>query len=71
MSSLVIAEALLDVCRKLPDGGRFFIVMEHNVAASMSLADRCYIIRDDRIVSEHSSEELAERPEIVNEHLAV
>lgn len=67
----VIVEDLLDVCQKLAAEGQTFVVVEQNVAAALSFADRCYIIRNGSIVGEYTAAQLQEKPQIVHEFLAV
>jgi branched-chain amino acid transport system ATP-binding protein len=67
----VIVRDLLAVCRKLADGGQTIIVVEQNIAAALSLADRAYIINNGHIVEERDSAALKAQPEVLHRYLGV
>src|SRR3546814_10308934 len=54
----LIVRDLMQVCRKLADEGHTIIIVEQNVRAALSLANRCYILNNGGVVrsEEHTSE---------------
>jgi branched-chain amino acid transport system ATP-binding protein len=67
----IIVRDLLGVCRKLAEGGQTLVVVEQNVVAAMTLADRVYIINNGHIVEELSAAAARSRPEVLHRHLGV
>ena len=67
----VIVRDLLAICRTLADAGQTIIVVEQNITAAMSLADRVYIINNGHIVEERTSESLKAQPEVLHRYLGV
>jgi branched-chain amino acid transport system ATP-binding protein len=67
----VIVKDLLAICRSLADAGQTFIVVEQNIAAAISLADRIYIINNGHMVEERSATELRAAPELLHRYLGV
>ena len=47
------------------------MLVEQNLAATLALADRAYIIDNDHIVYERPAQEIKARPEILHRHLGV
>jgi len=58
-------------CRKLAAAGQTIMLVEQNLAATLALADRAYIINNDHIVYEGPAQEIKARPEILHRHLGV
>jgi branched-chain amino acid transport system ATP-binding protein len=58
-------------CRKLAAAGQTIMLVEQNLAATLALADRAYIIDNDHIVYERPAQEIKARPEILHRHLGV
>jgi len=67
----IIVRDLLATCRALADAGQTILVVEQNVSAAMTLADRIYIINNGHIVEELTVEAVRERPEMLHRHLGV
>src|SRR4029079_2813678 len=67
----VIVRDLLKACRDLADAGQTIVLVEQNLAATLTLAQRVYIINNGHIVHEDSSEDIKGRPEILQRHLGV
>jgi len=67
----VIVRDLLGVCRRLADAGQTIIVVEQNISAALSLADRAYIINNGHIVEERDSAALRAEPELLHRYLGV
>jgi branched-chain amino acid transport system ATP-binding protein len=67
----VIVRDLLGVCRALADAGQTIIVVEQNINAAISLADRVYIINNGHIVEERGAAALKAHPEVLHRYLGV
>ena len=67
----IIVQSLLATCRALADAGQTIVVVEQNIPAAMSLADRVYIINNGHIVEALNSEVVRQRPEVLHRHLGV
>ena len=57
-------------CRKLAAAGQTIMLVEQNLAATLALADRAYIINNGHIVYEGPAQEIKARPEILHQRLA-
>ncbi|HZP91624.1 MAG TPA: ABC transporter ATP-binding protein [Burkholderiales bacterium] len=67
----IIVRDLLATCRALAQGGQTILIVEQNISAAMTLADRVYILRTGHIVEELSAESLRGHPEVLHRHLGV
>jgi branched-chain amino acid transport system ATP-binding protein len=67
----VIVQDLLATCRKLAEAGQTIVVVEQNISAALTLADRVYIINNGHIVESLEKEALRAQPEILHRHLGV
>jgi branched-chain amino acid transport system ATP-binding protein len=67
----IIVQSLLATCRELAGAGQTIVVVEQNIPAAMSLADRVYIINNGHIVEALSRDAVRERPEVLHRHLGV
>jgi branched-chain amino acid transport system ATP-binding protein len=67
----IIVRDLLATCRTLAQGGQTILIVEQNISAAMTLADRVYILRTGHIVEELSAESLRAHPEVLHRHLGV
>jgi branched-chain amino acid transport system ATP-binding protein len=67
----IIVRDLLATCRALAQGGQTILIVEQNISAAMSLADRVYVLRTGHIVEELGAEALRARPEVLHRHLGV
>jgi branched-chain amino acid transport system ATP-binding protein len=67
----IIVRDLLATCRSLAEAGQTIVVVEQNIAAAMSLADRVYIINNGHIVETKTAQALRDRPEVLHRHLGV
>ncbi|HUH59232.1 MAG TPA: ABC transporter ATP-binding protein [Candidimonas sp.] len=65
----LIVRDLMNVCQDLARQGRTIVVVEQNVAAALSMADRCYLLNTGHVVFEGTSDELHAKPEIMNRYL--
>jgi branched-chain amino acid transport system ATP-binding protein len=67
----VIVQDLLATCRKLADAGQTIVVVEQNISAAMSLANRVYIINNGHIVENLQADEVRRRPDVLHRYLGV
>jgi len=67
----VIVRDLVEACCKLAAAGQAIMLVEQNLAATLALADRAYIINNGHIVYEGPAQEIKARPEVLHRHLGV
>jgi branched-chain amino acid transport system ATP-binding protein len=67
----IIVRELLATCRTLAEAGQTIVVVEQNIRAALSLADRVYIINNGHIVDARAAKMLREHPEVLHGHLGV
>jgi branched-chain amino acid transport system ATP-binding protein len=67
----IIVRDLLATCRRLAEAGQTLVIVEQNVAAAMSLADRVYILNNGHIVEDMNADKAREEPELLHRHLGV
>jgi len=67
----VIVQDLLATCRTLAEAGQTIVVVEQNISAALTLADRVYIINNGHIVESLEKATLRAQPEILHRHLGV
>jgi branched-chain amino acid transport system ATP-binding protein len=67
----VIVRDLMEACRNLAAAGQTIVLVEQNLAATLALASRVYILNNGHIAHEGSAAELKARPEILHRHLGV
>ena len=67
----VIVHNLLDICRSLAAAGQTIVLVEQNLAATLALAHRVYIINNGHIVHEGPAGELRAQPELLQRYLGV
>ncbi|MBV9590329.1 MAG: ABC transporter ATP-binding protein [Hyphomicrobiales bacterium] len=67
----VIVRDLMAACRKLVDAGQTMVLVEQNLAATLALAQRAYIINNGHIVHEAPIGELKANPQVLRRHLGV
>ena len=65
------SERKLQPCRDLADAAQTIVFVEQNLAATLMLASRVYIINNGHIAHEGSAQEIRARPEILHRHLGV
>jgi branched-chain amino acid transport system ATP-binding protein len=65
----LIVRDLMNVCQELARQGRTIVVVEQNVKAALSMASRCYLLNTGHVVFGGTSDELQQRPEIMNRYL--
>ncbi|MEO5693258.1 MAG: ABC transporter ATP-binding protein [Usitatibacter sp.] len=66
-----IVASLMEAFRRLVASGHTLLLVEQNIAATLALANRVYVLNNGHIVHEGTSKELRERPEILRRYLGV
>ena len=67
----IIVRDLLATCRNLAQAGQTILLVEQNITAAMTLADRVYVLNNGHIVDALTAQSLRERPEALHGHLGV
>jgi branched-chain amino acid transport system ATP-binding protein len=67
----VIVKDLMRACRDLAAAGQTIVLVEQNLAATLALAQRIYIINNGHIVHEGPAQELKAQPDILQRYLGV
>jgi ABC-type branched-subunit amino acid transport system ATPase component len=62
---------LLATCRTLAEAGQTILVVEQNISAAMSLADRIYVLNNGHMVEELAAADVRAKPEVPHRHLGV
>ncbi len=67
----VIVRDLMQACRDLAQAGQTIVLVEQNLAATLALASRAYIINNGHIMHEAPAAQIKAQPEILQRHLGV
>jgi branched-chain amino acid transport system ATP-binding protein len=67
----VIVRDLMAACRNLAAAGQTIVLVEQNLAATLALAGRVYIINNGHIVHEAPAADIKAQPEILQRYLGV
>ncbi|TPI50633.1 MULTISPECIES: ABC transporter ATP-binding protein [unclassified Mesorhizobium] len=67
----VIVHDLVRACRELAQAGQTIVLVEQNIAATLALASRVYIINNGHIAHEGPAAELKTQPGLLLHHLGV
>jgi branched-chain amino acid transport system ATP-binding protein len=67
----IIVRDLLATCRTLAAAGQTILIVEQNISAALTLADRVYIINNGHIVEALSAQAVRVQPEVLHRHLGV
>jgi branched-chain amino acid transport system ATP-binding protein len=67
----VIVHDLLIACRNLAAAGQTIVLVEQNIAATLALATRAYIINNGHIVHEGPADEIKADPQVLQRWLGV
>ncbi|MBU6501518.1 MAG: ABC transporter ATP-binding protein [Burkholderiales bacterium] len=67
----VIVQDLVRVCRDLAKAGQTIVLVEQNLAATLALASRVYIINNGHIAHEGPAAELKSQPDLLQRYLGV
>ena len=68
---LAIARDLVKACRDLVDAGQTIVLVEQNIAAALTLAQRAYFISNGHIAHEGPTSEIRARPHVLQRYLGV
>jgi branched-chain amino acid transport system ATP-binding protein len=67
----VIVRDLMAACRELVQAGQTIVLVEQNLAATLALAQRVYILNNGHINHEGPAEEIKAQPEVLQRYLGV
>ncbi len=67
----VIVQDLVRVCRELTEAGQTIVLVEQNLAATLALAKRVYIVNNGHITHEGPAAELKAQPDLMQRYLGV
>ena len=67
----IIVQELVRICRELATAGQTIVLVEQNLAATLALAQRVYIINNGHIAHEGPAQELKAQPELLQRYLGV
>jgi branched-chain amino acid transport system ATP-binding protein len=67
----VIVRDLVKACRDLADAGQTIVLVEQNLAAALTLAQRAYIINNGHIAHEGPTSEIKAQPAVLRRYLGV
>jgi branched-chain amino acid transport system ATP-binding protein len=67
----VIVRDLMKACRNLAEAGQTIVLVEQNLAATLALANRAYIINNGHVVHEGPAEEIKRDPGVLQRYLGV
>ena len=67
----VIVRDLLAACRKLAEAGQTIVLVEQNLAATLALASRVYIINNGHIAHEGLAQEIKADPRVLQKYLGI
>jgi branched-chain amino acid transport system ATP-binding protein len=67
----VIVQDLMKACRQLAESGQTIVLVEQNLAATLALARRVYIINNGHIAHEGPASELKAQPDLLQRYLGV
>ena len=70
LAPLIVRE-LVNVCRRLAAEGHTLIIVEQNLAATMALAQRVYILNNGHLAHEGPADDIRAKPEILHRYLGV
>ncbi len=66
-----IVRSLVDACRALAAAGQTIVLVEQNIAATLALASRVYILNNGHVVHEGPAAEIRAQPELLQRDLGV
>ena len=67
----IIVQELVRICRELAAAGQTIVLVEQNLAATLALAQRVYIINNGHIAHEAPAQELRAQPQLLQRYLGV
>jgi branched-chain amino acid transport system ATP-binding protein len=66
-----IVRSLMETCRQLVAAGQTIVLVEQNIAATLALASRVYILNNGHIVHEGPAAEIRAQPEVLHRYLGI
>jgi branched-chain amino acid transport system ATP-binding protein len=70
LAPLIVRE-LVQVCGELAAAGQTIVLVEQNIAATLALAQRVYMLNNGHVVHEGPAEEIRKQPELLQRYLGV
>jgi branched-chain amino acid transport system ATP-binding protein len=67
----VIVHDLMKACRELAASGQTIVLVEQNLAATLALANRVYIVNNGHIAHEGPAQEIKANPDVLQRYLGV
>jgi branched-chain amino acid transport system ATP-binding protein len=67
----IIVRDLLATCRTLAAAGQTILIVEQNISAALTLADRVYIINNGHIVEQLGAQAVRDQPDLLHRYLGV
>jgi branched-chain amino acid transport system ATP-binding protein len=67
----VIVRDLVAACRELAAAGQTLVIVEQNIAATLALAQRVYVLNNGHVVHESPAAELRAKPDLLQRYLGV
>jgi branched-chain amino acid transport system ATP-binding protein len=67
----VIVRDLVQTCRDLAEAGQTIVLVEQNIAAALTLAQRAYIINNGHLVHEGPTSEIKAQPQVLQRYLGI
>jgi len=67
----IIVHGLLAICRALARDGQTILIVEQNISAALTLADRIYVLNNGHLVDSLSARTVRDHPEALHRHLGV
>ena len=67
----MIVHDLMRACADLASAGQTIVLVEQNIAATLTLASRAYIVNNGHIVDSLSAQKVRGQPELLHRHLGV
>ena len=67
----VIVRDLMSACRNLAASGQTIVLVEQNLAATLALAGRVYILNNGHVVHEGPAAEIKAQPGLLQRYLGV
>jgi len=66
-----IVRYLVQACRQLAEAGQTIVLVEQNIAATLALAHRVYMLNNGHIVHEGPAQEIRAQPDLLQRYLGV
>lgn len=67
----IIVQDLAKVCHRLAEEGRTIVIVEQNIATTLKMSDRVYILNNGHMVYHGTPAELRANPEVIKQYIGV